>query len=151
MNMEENFSWLIEHIKYATINVGSENFIKVDLPEYVKSKINNDTLSRSFIIWRLEKESLFGIKYANKEIAIKLKCNDKFLYLQFSEKGNINSGSIFLINKDEDKKLLVSGDIELLSKLYSVLRIWFGDKLEYISSDNYVFDNDDILKNSKQK
>jgi hypothetical protein len=148
---KDNFSWYIEPIKYATINMGIENFIKVDLPEYVKNKINNDTLSHSFIIWRLKEENLFGIKYANKEITINLNSIDKFLYLHISEKGNINSGRIYLIKKNGEKKFLISGKIDQLNKLYSVIKIWFGERLEYLSSNNYVDDNDDILKNSKQK
>lgn len=133
---KENFSWYIEHIKYATINVGTQNFERIDLPEFVKNKIYNDTLSCSFIIWRLEKEKLFGIKYANKEITIILDTDDKFFYFQHSEKGQINSGSIYLKKERGEKKFIVSGNYDLLNKLYSVLKIWFGDRVEYLNSND---------------
>ena len=133
---KENFSWYIEHIKYATVNVGTQNFEKIDLPEYVNNKIYNDTLSHSFIIWRLEKEKLFGIKYANKIITINFDDNDKFIYIHHSEKGQINSSSLYLKKESGEKKFIVSGNYDLLNKLYSVLKIWFGDRLEYLNSDD---------------
>ena len=133
---KDNFNWIKESIKYATINIGNEKYEKINLPKNLKNKIYNDSLSQSFIIWQLKKENLFGIKYANIEITINLDDNDKFLYAHHSEKGQINGGTIYLIKEKKEKKLIVSGNIELLNKLYSVLRIWYGDRLEYLSSDD---------------
>lgn len=130
--MNDNFNWFIANIhKYANLYFYDQNITSVNLPDYVKQRYA--AASGSLILWWLKNDNLFGIKRNEQDIIIHLDSIASFRLYKYHERGNITGTEIKIVLKSvpNDIKIL-SGDSEWIEKLFSVLRLWFGDKVEYM-------------------
>ena len=135
--MSPDFEWYIVSPVPRGVRLYEDKASTYSTPDYVEERYEHDAPKDALIVWRLTAGGLFGLAQGNNRVCLDVSELERLVLRSYSERGSHKSNGLAAVLRNKDtREQLLTGDsssdaLMALERVFSVLRRWYPEKIEY--------------------